>query len=134
MGQDIEDAEIGVTEDAPLNLTTSVLLSFAAEVLTTRPLRQACSIDAFHTLCLDTTTRPRDAFCVYCALAQARVWYTLMTGTPSAAMAEALTLANSDAEAIYLHDKPSISTQYHRAALIKNLARTRLRAATGAAH
>lgn len=131
---DIEDPpDLTTAERARLHLIASVLLTFAAHVVRGHAIRPACSLGAVHPYCLDAPTAPQ---CVYCALSQARIWYTLMTGTPAAEMAEALTLAQDDAEARELHLLGDASSTYGKAVartaphLLTELARLRLRAAT----
>lgn len=129
MGDTEEAPDLTVAEGVRLYLIASVLLTFAAQVLTRHPMRPACSLGALHTYCLET---PQDPQCVYCALAQARIWYTLMTGTPAADMAEALTLAQADAERGDLHLAP-VTWAPRPYAVLTVLAQARLRAATAGA-
>lgn len=120
-------------------LIASVLLTFAAQVMAQRPLRPACSLAGQHSRCLDETNHPRAAYCVYCALAQARIWYTVMTGTPAADMVEALTVAYADVEHVKLHALGGATSDQGRRVdrmaplTLTNLARNRLRAATAGA-
>ena len=123
--EDIDDYPPTPADQTRLSLITSVLLGFAAQDLTGRTIRPACSNGiVYH--CLGTTGTTR---CVYCALAQARRWYTLMTGLPAAELAEALALAQTDAERYDLH-RDRATDEHPTAIVLARLAYDRLRSAT----
>lgn len=123
-----------ITTSPPVraHLIAAILLDLAAHILTGRRLRPACSTAGLHPVCPTTTRRPLPPICVYCAITQARTWYSATAPDTSPALAaEAATLAQAAAERIGLHQLHlTDATDTTATANLHDLARARFRATT----